>query len=124
MHVHTRHFGRTPNFVPLNPEHFLSSRDQRVALFNCLFAFVLVTNRSQFLYKISTLAKMVEELGQIFESAVETLEESLTPRPDRCGDILDASHHDLIPACRNYWSFGSVFCPPCRKSNLRISKVS
>jgi hypothetical protein len=100
MRVHTRHFGRTPNFVALNPGHFLNSRNQRVARFNCQIALVLLTNRSQFLYKVSILAEMVEELGQSFESAVETLAEGLTPRPDRCWDIPDAAHHDLNTCLR------------------------
>jgi hypothetical protein len=100
MRVHTRNFGRAPNLVPLNPEHFLNSRNQRVARFNCLFAFLLLTNRSQFLYKIAALAKIVEELGQGFQSAVQTLEEGLTPRPDRYWDILDAAHHDLNTCLR------------------------
>ncbi len=73
MQVHARHFGTTPNLAPLNPQNFQSSKNQRVARFNGLFGRVLLTSRSQFLYKISALAEMAEELGQEYESAVETL---------------------------------------------------
>ncbi len=100
MEVHTRHFGTTPSLAPLNPEHFQNSRNQRVARFNSLFGRVLLTTRSQFLYKISALAEMAEGLAQNYQSAVETLEEGLTPRPDRYWDVLDASHYDLNTCLR------------------------
>jgi hypothetical protein len=100
MQVHTRHFGTTPNLAPLNPDNFQNSRNQRVARFNGLFGRVLLTHRSQFLYKISALTEIVEELGQNFDSAVESLEEGLSPRPDRDWDTLDASHYDLNTCLR------------------------
>lgn len=49
---------------------------------------------------MSTLGEMAEELSQDYGSAVETLEEGLTPRPDRFWDILDASHYDLNTCLR------------------------
>jgi hypothetical protein len=100
MQVHSRHFGTTPNLAPLNPEHFQNSRNQRLARFNSLFGRILLTNRSQFLYKLSALAEMTEELEQNYGSAVETLEEGLTARPDRYWDIMDASHYDLNTCLR------------------------
>jgi len=75
MQLHSRHFGTTPNLVPLNPEHFQNSRNQRLARFKGLFGRILLTNRSQFLYKLSALAEMTEELEQNYASAVRTLEE-------------------------------------------------
>jgi hypothetical protein len=42
---------------------------------------------------------MAEELAQKYASAVETLEQGLTPRPDHY-DIPDASHYDLNTCLR------------------------
>jgi hypothetical protein len=100
MQVHSRHFGTTPNLAPLNPEHFQNSRNQRLARFNVLFGRILLTNRSQFLYKLSALAEMSEGLAQGYDSAVQTLEEGLTARPDRYWDIMDSSHYDLNTCLR------------------------
>jgi hypothetical protein len=100
MQGHSRHFGTTPNLAPLNPENFLNSRNQRVARYNSLFSRVLLTQRSQFLYKVSAIAEMVEELGRNFDSAVEDLEQGLSPRPDLHWDAMDASHYDLNTCLR------------------------
>lgn len=100
MQVHSRHFGSTPKLAPLNPEHFQNSRNQRLARFNGLFGRILLTSRSQFLYKLSALAEMTDELEQNYGSAVETLEQGLTARPDRYWDIMDASHYDLNTCLR------------------------
>jgi hypothetical protein len=100
MDFHSRHFGTTPSLSPLNPQNFQNPRSQRIARFNGLFSRVLLSQRSQFLYKISALTEMVEELGQNFESAVETLGEGLTAGPDLYWDILDVSHYDLNTCLR------------------------
>jgi hypothetical protein len=100
MQVHARHFGTIPNLAPLNPEHFQNSRNQRLARFNALFGRILLTNRLQFLYKLSALAEMSAVLAQGYGSAVQTLEEGLTARPDRYWDIMDSSHYDLNTCLR------------------------
>jgi hypothetical protein len=100
MQVHSRHFGTTPNLAPLNPEHFQNSRNQRLARFNGLFGRMFLTYRSQFLYKLSALSEMTEEMAQNYDSAVHTLKEGLTARPNRYWDILDASHYDLNTCLR------------------------
>jgi hypothetical protein len=100
MVLHTRHFGITPSLCPLNPQNFRNPKSQRIARFNGLFSRVLLTQRSQFLYKISALTEMVEELDQNFDSAVEALGEGLTARPDLYWDILDVSHYDLNTCLR------------------------
>jgi hypothetical protein len=100
MQVPSRHFGTTPNLAPLNPEHGHNSRNQWLARFHGLFGRILLTSRSQCLYKLSALAEMTEELEQNYGSAVETLEEGLTARPERYWDIMDASHYDLNTCLR------------------------
>jgi hypothetical protein len=61
---------------------------------------MFLTYRSQFLYKLSALSEMTEEMAQNYDSAVHTLEEGLTARPNRYWDILDASHYDLNTCLR------------------------
>lgn len=100
MQVHSRHFGTTPNRAPLNPDHFQNSKYQRLARFNGLFGRILLSSRSQFLYKLSALAEMTEEMAENYDSAVQTLEAGLTAWPDRCWDALDDSHYDLNTCLR------------------------
>jgi hypothetical protein len=100
MQIHSRHFGTSPNLTPLNPDHFQNSKNQRLARFNSLFGRILLSNRSQFLYKLSALAEMTEEMAENYDSRVQSLEAGLTARPDRCWDALDASHYDLNTCLR------------------------
>lgn len=100
MLVHARHFGITPNLVPLNPENFQSSRSQRVARFNELISMVLLTNRSQFVSKMSTLEDLVEELDEGFVATATELLEEESIWPERDWELLDAVHYDLNTCLR------------------------
>ena len=100
MLEHGKHFGITPNLVPLDPENFQNSRSQRVARFNDLLSMFLLTRKSQFLHKISALAELVEELGKSFESAAGELGEGESLHPDHDWDMLDAIHYDLNTCLR------------------------
>ena len=98
---HAKHFGTTPNLVPLMPENFQHGRSQRVALFNDLFSKVLLTRRSQFIHKIAALSDLVHELGSSFEDALEGLndeEESSYAEPN--WELLDSMHYDLNTCLR------------------------
>jgi len=100
MLVHARHFGITPNVVPLSPENFQRPRSQRVARFNELFSVVLLTKRSQFVSKISTLEDLVEELDEGFVATAEELLKEESIRPERDWEQLDAAHYDLNTCLR------------------------
>lgn len=100
MTVHARHFGTAPNLASLDPGNFQQSRSQRVARFNGVLSHVLLTRRSQFLHKISTLMELTEELGTSFQDAVEELSDITAPRMDRYWEMLDASHYDLNTCLR------------------------
>ena len=100
MLEHAKHFGTTPNLVPLSPENFQNSKSQRVARFNDLFSKILLTRKSQFLHKISALADLVEELDDSFESTVEELANGQSLQPDRDWELLDAVHYDLNTCLR------------------------
>jgi len=100
MQQHTRHFGTTPNLVPLDPGNFQIPKSQRSAFFNGLFSKVLLARKAQFVHKISALAGMVEELAEAFDSAVDELTDTDAQRPERNWELLDAAHYDLNTCLR------------------------
>lgn len=100
MQEHAKHFGTTPHLVPLNPNNFQNSRSQRAARFNDLFSKVLFTRKSQFLYKITTMADLVEELNAAFEATAGELCEGHSIHPERDWEALDALHYDLNTCLR------------------------
>jgi hypothetical protein len=100
MTLHARHFGTAPSLASLDPSNFQQCRSQRVARFNGVFSHVLLTRRSQFLYKISTLMELTEELGTSFNDAVEVIGDVSPSQWGRYWDMLDASHYDLNTCLR------------------------
>jgi hypothetical protein len=100
MMEHVRHFGITPNIAPLNAENFQHTRSRRVALYNDLFSRVLLTRKSQFSYKISALAELVDELNSHFDATAEELSGGGSFSPDRKWELLDAVHYDLNTCLR------------------------
>ena len=100
MTLHARHFGTAPSLATLDPNNFQQSRSQRVARFNGVFSHILLTRRSQFLHKISTLAELTEELATSFQSVVTELGEGSLSNPERYWEMLDASHYDLNTCLR------------------------
>jgi len=100
MLLHARHFGTAPNLASLDPQNFQNSRSQRVARFNSVFSKVLLTRRSQFLHKISTLTELVEELAANFLASSEEILAGDSLDSDRDWDVLDASHYDLNTCLR------------------------
>ena len=100
MVVHARHFGITPNLVPLNPANFQSVRSQRIARFNELFSKVLLTRKSQFFHKISTVEDLVEQLESRFHMTSEEFAEDESIQPERDWELLDAVHYDLNTCLR------------------------
>lgn len=97
---HAKHFGTTPNLLPLNPDNFQYARSQRVARFSDLFSKVLLTKKSQFLNKISALTDLVNELDLSFEDTIERLCEEESLYPERDWELLDSVHYDLNTCLR------------------------
>ena len=97
---HARHSGTAPNLASLDPQNFQNSHSQRVARFNNVFSKVLLSRRSQFLHKISTLTELVEELGASFLSSSEEILAGDCLDSGRDWDVLDASHYDLNTCLR------------------------
>jgi hypothetical protein len=100
MLEHAKHFGTTPNLAPLDPENFQNARSQRVARFNDLLSNILLTRKSRFLHKISSLADLVDELDSNFASTVEELAGEESFQPERDWELLDAVHYDLNTCLR------------------------
>jgi hypothetical protein len=100
MSNHAKHFGITPNIAPLNSQNFQHPRSQRTALFNDLFSRVLLTRKSQFSYKLSALADLVEDLHSSFRSTAQDLAGGDSLYPERDWDLLDSVHYDLNTCLR------------------------
>ena len=100
MSNHAKHFGITPNIAPLDSQNFQHPKSQRVALFNDVFSRVLLTRKSQFCYKISALADLVEDLYSSFQAAVAELACGDSLSPERDWDLLDSVHYDLNTCLR------------------------
>jgi hypothetical protein len=97
---HAKHYGTTPNAAPLDPANFQGSRGQRVARLSGLLCRVLLSERAQFLYKISTLAEMVEDLSQDFCSAAVEIVSSTSAISDTLWTSVDEAHYDLNTCLR------------------------
>lgn len=100
MGEHARHYGVVPNAVPLDPANFRGSREQRAARLNGLLSHVLLTQRSQFLYKLGVLEEMVQDLQREFCSSSEKLATGAAYEPMPLWESLDAAHFDLNTCLR------------------------
>jgi len=100
MLVHAKHFRTTPNLSPLDPENFQQAKSRRAASFNGICSRIFLSQRSQFLHKISTLLELVENLNESFFSAAEALNDPTSVQPELEWDQLDASHYDLNTCLR------------------------
>jgi len=65
-----------------------------------LLSRVLLTQRSQFLHKISTLEEMVVDLGKHFCEAAEDLGTGASAEPFVDWQAVDAAHYDLNTCLR------------------------
>lgn len=97
---HAKHYGTIPNAAPLKPSNFQSARGQRTARMNDLLSRVLLTQRSQFLHKITTLQEMVEDLAEDFRSAAEEVGLGLSVHPQTDWRAVDVAHYDLNTCLR------------------------
>jgi hypothetical protein len=100
MLAHAKHFRIVPNLSPLDPENFQQAKSRRAASFNGICSRIFLSQRSQFLHKISTLLELVENLNESFLDAAEELNDPSVLQPEREWDLLDASHYDLNTCLR------------------------
>jgi len=100
MLSHAKHFRVSPNLSPLDPETFHQAKSRRAASFNGLCSRIFLSQRSQFLHKISTLLELVENLNDVCNNATAELNDPASFRPEHDWDLLDASHYDLNTCLR------------------------
>ena len=100
MLSHARHFGIAPNLAPLNPNYFQNAKSQRAARFNGLLNRVLLTRKSQFLHKASTLIDLAEDLAENYVGAASEAGDERSYHPDQCWKVLDPVHYDLNTSLR------------------------
>jgi len=97
---HAKHYGTIPNAVPLDPANFQGQRGQRSARMSSLLNHVLLSQRLQFLHKLSTLEEMVEDLGKDFRHAADDLAEGASLNSPKMWAEVDAGHYDLNTCLR------------------------
>lgn len=95
MGEHARCYGTVPNAVPLDASNFRGVREQRVARMSRLLSHVLLTQRSQVLYKLSTLEDMVGALQRDFCAHAEELLFRQAGDTAALWSSLDDNHFDL-----------------------------
>jgi len=97
---HSKHYGTVPNAAPLDPANFQGSRAQRAARMSALLCRVLLSQRAQFLHKLSTLHEMVTDLGRDFSEAASGLSLAPLECPEPLWETVDSSHFDLNTCLR------------------------
>ena len=97
---HAKHYGTVPNAAPLNPQNFQTPKGQRSARMSGLLSKVLLSQRTQFLHKLSTLLEMVENLGKEYCTSAEELGAGMSTDPELLWKTIDAAHYDLNTCLR------------------------
>ena len=97
---HAKHYGTIPNAVPLDPTNFQGPRGQRSARMSSLVSHVLLSQRLQFLHKVSTLEEMVENLGEDYRHAATDLTGGFSFDTRKMWAEMDSDHYDLNTCLR------------------------
>ena len=100
MLSHARHFRTSPKLSPLDPDNFQQPRSRRAASFNDICSRIFLSQRSQFLHKISTLLELVEDLEKAYSTASAQVSDLDCFLPEREWDLLDATHYDMNTCLR------------------------
>ena len=95
-----RHFGIVPNLAPLDPLNFKTERAQRGARYNLLMNHILLSERSRFLNKLSTLEEIVDDSGDDFMLCAARLASNAVSRQSDLWQLLDDAHFDLNTCMR------------------------
>ena len=100
LNEHAKHHGTVPNAAPLDPANFQGARGQRAARVSGLLCRVLFSERTQFLYKLSTLGTMVDDLNHDFCAAAAEIANGGAIDSDLEWQAVDAAHYDLNTCLR------------------------
>jgi hypothetical protein len=97
---HAKHHGTVPNAAALDPANFQGARVQRAARINSILCRVILSERSQFLYKLSTLGEMVVDLNHDFCAAANEISAEASHDCNEDWRTVDAAHYDLNTCLR------------------------
>src|SRR6266850_815719 len=100
LYEHAKHYGTIPNTAPLDSANFQGQKSQKSARLSNLLSHVLLSHRLQFLYKVSILGEMVEDLGTDYCLCAADLSDETSPDPSRIWELVDADHYDLNTCLR------------------------
>ena len=92
---HAKHYRTVSNAAPLSASNFQSVNAQRTARMNALLTRVLLSERSQFLHKISALEQLIGRLEEGFRVAAEELGMGMSLNPAADWRTLDMAHYDI-----------------------------
>jgi hypothetical protein len=95
LEEHAKHYGIVPAVAPLNSANFRSARAQHSARMSSLLSRVLLSQRAQFLSKITSLRDMVAELAVDFSDAADDLVNGAALNCSPLWLALDQDHFDL-----------------------------
>jgi hypothetical protein len=97
---HAKHYGVVPSVEPLDAANFRGSQGQRAAHCSSLLSAVLLTQRAQFLTKITALKHMVGDVGVDLREAAQDISAAPENARDRLWTALDDDHFDLNTCLR------------------------
>jgi hypothetical protein len=97
---HAKHYGVVPSVEPLDAANFRGAHGQRTAHCSSLLSAVLLTQRAQFLTKITSLKHMVGDVGIDFREAAQDIATAPEDARDRLWTTLDDDHFDLNTCLR------------------------
>lgn len=100
LHEHSKHYGTIPSTSPLDSANFIGQKGQRSARLSDLLNHVLLSQRIQFLNKVSTLEAIVDDLDRDFHSAADNLTDVASRHPDRLWKEIAENHFDLNTCLR------------------------
>lgn len=100
LYRHAKHFPVVPNAAPLDAANFRGARGQRTAKLTAFLNRVLLSHRSQFIHKASTLREMVIDLRNEFCSVIDDLVSGIFYRTESLWASLDQCHFDLNTCLR------------------------
>jgi hypothetical protein len=100
MRQFSRHFGIAPNLAWLEASNFHSEQGQRAARHSNLVSHVLLSERSQFLNKVTTLEEIVDSLGDEVIDVSRQISVDKTSYSSRLWRFLDLSYFDLNTCLR------------------------
>jgi hypothetical protein len=100
LHEHAKHYGTVPNAAPMDAANYQGARGQRSARLSGLLSRVLLSQRLQFLFKVSSIQEMVEDLEGDFRTAVGNLTDGSCSDPERVWHEVEANHFDINSCLR------------------------